>query len=112
MDILHDKPIIPKSKGSETASGLPYYVSWLASGKQRPSLLQKILVKTLEAQLRSDTWMNGVRAWFTYLFTIAETCAEYAFYTVEDTVRLWRSQLTESSLFQSGREAKMPVHSK
>ncbi|KAJ6589001.1 Decaprenyl diphosphate synthase-like protein [Mycena capillaripes] len=110
MDILHDKSVLQKSKGPETASGLPYYVSWLASGKQRPSLLQMVLVQTLEAQLRSDSWINGIRAWLTYPFTIAETFAEYAFYTLDDTVRTWRSQLNESSLFHSGAEAKVPVH--
>ncbi|KAJ7186831.1 hypothetical protein C8R46DRAFT_1058177, partial [Mycena filopes] len=102
MDILHDKPVLPKSKASETPSGMPYYISWLASGKQRASLLQMILVRTLEAQLRSDTWTNTARAWLTYPFAVAETCAEYAFHAVDDTARLWRSQLYESSLFHSG----------
>ncbi|KAF8147785.1 hypothetical protein K438DRAFT_1867311 [Mycena galopus ATCC 62051] len=97
MDILHDKPVIPKSKGPET---LPFYLSWLASGKQRPSLLQMVLVKTLEAQLRSDSWMNTIRVWFAYPFRIAETCAEHVVYGAADA----------SSLFHLGGEAKMPLH--
>ncbi|KAJ7640491.1 Decaprenyl diphosphate synthase-like protein [Mycena polygramma] len=110
MDILHDKPVLPKSKGPETASGLPHYVSWLASGKQRPSFLQTVLVRTLQAQLRSDSWFNGIGVWLRYPFTIAETCAESAFETVKETVLMWRSQLKESSLFHSSRTAKMPGH--
>ncbi|KAJ7262720.1 Decaprenyl diphosphate synthase-like protein [Mycena haematopus] len=107
MDILHDKPVIPKSKAPEA---LPFYLSWLASGKQRPSLLQMLLVKTLEAQLRSDSWINAIRAWFAYPFTVLETCAEHAVHGIVDTHRTWRSQLQESSLFHSSGEAKMPVH--
>jgi hypothetical protein len=111
MDILHDKPVLANSKGAQTPSGLPYYVSWLSSGKQRPSLLQMVLVRTLEAQLQSVSWSRGIRAWLTYPLAVAETCAEYAFYTANDTLQVWRSQLSESSLFHSGVEAKMPVHS-
>ncbi|KAF7328933.1 Alkyl transferase [Mycena venus] len=110
MDILHDKPVLPKSKGPEKASGLPIYLSWLASGKQRPSFLQMVLVKTLQAQLQSDSWINTVRVWLTYPFTIAETCAEYAIHSANDTVRVWRSQIQESSLFHSDGEVSMPLH--
>lgn len=108
MDILHDKPVIPKSNEQ---TGLPDYISWLASGKQRPPLLQMVLVKTLEAQLRSDSWTNTIRVWLRYPFTIAETCAEYAVYSVTDIAHAWRSQLKESSLFHLGGEARMPLHS-
>ncbi|KAJ7629478.1 Decaprenyl diphosphate synthase-like protein [Mycena polygramma] len=108
MDILHDKPVLPKSKGPE--AGLPHYISWLASGKQRPSFLQTVLVRTLQAQLRSDSWLNGIGVWLRYPFIIAETCAESAFETVKETMLMWRSQLKESSLFHSDRPAKMPGH--
>ncbi|KAJ7471916.1 Decaprenyl diphosphate synthase-like protein [Mycena latifolia] len=110
MDILQDKPILANSKGTDSAAGLPYYVSWLVSGKQRPSLLQMVLIRTLEAQLQSGSWTSAIRAWLSYPFIIAETCAESAFYTVDDWMRTWRSQLSESALFHSGSEAKMPLH--
>jgi hypothetical protein len=110
MDLLHDKPVIPKSK-AQTVSELPDYVSWLASGKQRPPFLQMILVETLKAQLRSDSWINSIRVWLAYPLTIAETCAEYAAHSLADTVHTWRSQMKESLLFHSAEEAQMPLHS-
>ncbi|KAJ7117922.1 Decaprenyl diphosphate synthase-like protein [Mycena crocata] len=111
MDILHDKPVVANSKDAGTStSGLPFYTSWLSSGKQRPSLLQMVLVRTLEAQLQSTSWMNGVRVWLKYPTTIAEICVEHVFHTIHESVRLIRSQVHESSLFHSGTEAKMPIH--
>jgi hypothetical protein len=111
MDILHDKPVLANSKESETASGMPSYLQWLSSGKQRPPLLQMVLVRTLETQLKSTSWSSRLHAWAIYPFSIAEACLEAAFCSVDEMVRLWRSQLFESSLFHTGTEAKMPVHS-
>ncbi|KAF7342539.1 Alkyl transferase [Mycena sanguinolenta] len=110
MDILQDKPVIPKSEGQEV-SELPVYISWVGSSQKRPYLLQTILVQTLEAQLRSDSWLNTIRVWFVYPFNIAKTLAQFAIHGVGYTVQMWRSQLKESSLFHSGREPKMPQHS-
>ncbi|KAJ6465397.1 hypothetical protein C8R45DRAFT_939597 [Mycena sanguinolenta] len=107
---LIDKPVIPQSNGQEVY-GLPIYVSWLASSQKRPYLLQTIFAQTLEAQVRSDSWINTIRVWFAYPVNIAETLTQFAVHGVIFTVQMWCSQLKESSLFHSGGECKMSLHS-
>ncbi|KAF8148982.1 hypothetical protein K438DRAFT_1779478 [Mycena galopus ATCC 62051] len=111
-NILRDKPVILKFQDQEL-SWRPLYVSWLASGKRHPPFLQTILVQTLEAQPRSDSWTNtGVRAWFVHPFKIVETLARYTVHGVAHIVQLWRCQLRESSLFHLSGEPEMLLHSK
>ncbi|KAJ7791437.1 hypothetical protein B0H14DRAFT_2624993 [Mycena olivaceomarginata] len=92
MDVIQDKPVISKANGTQTVSAPPNYLAWLASGRQRPAMMQLVLVRTLEQQLQSDSWINAIRV------------------CVQETVTTWRSQFKESSLFHSGREVKLPVH--
>ncbi|KAF8187580.1 hypothetical protein K438DRAFT_1764743 [Mycena galopus ATCC 62051] len=110
-NILRDKPVILKFQDQEL-SRHPLYVSWLASGKRHPPFLQTILMRTLEAQPRSDSWTNTVRAWFVYPFKIVETLARCTVHGVAHIVQLWRCQLKESSLFHLSREPEMLLHSK
>ncbi|KAF7342659.1 Alkyl transferase [Mycena sanguinolenta] len=110
MDILQDKPVIPKFKGQE--SGRPLYVAWLGSGKKRLPFLQTILVQTLEAQLQSNSWIDTVCVWVAYPFRIVKTLMQYVMDDMIRAVQVCRCQLKESSLFHSGGEPKMPLHSK
>ncbi|KAJ7834709.1 putative undecaprenyl diphosphate synthase-domain-containing protein [Mycena olivaceomarginata] len=110
MDVIQDKPVISKPNGTQTVSAPPNYLAWLASGRQRPAMMQLILVRTLEQQLQSDSWINAIRVWSAYPLTIAETCAKCGLRSVQETVTTWRSQFKESSLFHSGREVKLLVH--
>ncbi|KAJ7240804.1 Decaprenyl diphosphate synthase-like protein [Mycena rebaudengoi] len=110
MDLLHDRPSVVPTTTPVTASVRPSYLAWLSAGRFRPSVLQMILVRTLEAQLQSTSWTNGIRTWAAYPYSIAETCFEALFSQVAEKARLCRTQLVEYSLFKSGTEAKLPVH--
>lgn len=108
MDLLRDQPVPSKAAAPAV---MPAYLTWLAAGQGRAPLAQKVLVQTLEAQIGCVSWPSAARAWLTYPYSIASTCAEHALESAGKAVLRWRCQLAESSLFYSGAEAKMPVHS-
>ncbi|KAF7334704.1 Alkyl transferase [Mycena venus] len=105
MDILSDRP-----KFVPDVSATPAYVTWLAGGQVPPPIMQKILVRTLEAQIKCTSWANTLRTWITYPFTIAAICGESTLNCLSQTVARARCQIAESNLFRFDADAKMPVH--
>ena len=106
MDILLDKPIY-NTKQEHTdpflhlqpsrPSSLPSYVTWLTlhSGKDRPTILQLILVRTLEAQLSPNQFL----AWLCYPWRVLFTITNGIRLNIRDAFEKTRSRIKESRIF-------------
>jgi hypothetical protein len=121
MDILLDKPVYgvtqehpdPFLHLEPSASySSPSYVTWLGlpSGKERPPILQLILVCTLEAQLSP----NQFRAWLCYPWRVLTTITVGLWLNVVEAFDTARSQIKESYVFypkgKQRNEISLPRH--
>ena len=106
MDIITDKPTYSHQRfddpflsiyANNTPTRFESYISWLSLPSRRdarPSTLQPLLVRTLEAQ--TSTFWSG---WLTYPWILVMTVFESWWFVFMRSLRTLHSQIVESKLF-------------